>query len=433
MHKIGVVGPPVSIERILEVATEYEHELTFIPFPYKESTEAKKIVQEHHHQVDGWFFSGPVPFQMAKDALKENMSYDYAPYLGASLYRSIIKLFKDHHGQLLQGMSIDIIETEDIQESLDEIDIPVHDVYIKSFDLNYNTQDLVQFHLDLWKSGKISGALTCLNSVYLALLKEGVPVYPVIMTKIEIRQALNIIIEKVKSSYFKDTQIGVEIIEFDHYELIAEKAHSRVQLLQEELKIRKTLLEFCDKLDGSFLEIGSGRYQIFSSRGAIEREIDTLQLTVQQLTLDTGVSVDVGIGFGETASSAEMNAYTALRLSKEKGDHRYTIVQEDGMMTESIGLDEELNYSYRSNDKEFLEKLQEANISLKTYNKIEVLIQRMGWETFTAADLASHLTMTKRNAQRIIANLTKLGVVEYEGEEIHSTRGRPSKIYRIKK
>ncbi|MDM5333111.1 hypothetical protein QUF56_07725 [Ureibacillus composti] len=431
MHRIGVIGPPASIERILEVANEFEHEIKFIPFPYQESKEAKDIVKKHHHQVDGWFFSGPIPYQVALTVENENMNYAYAPNTGAGLYRAIIQLSQDH-GQILQGFSIDIIETEDLQESLEELDIPVSDLYIKSFDINFNSQELIQFHLDLWKEGKSKGALTCLRSVYHALVKEGMPVYPIAITKMEIRQALHILIEKVRSSYFKDTQIGVEIIEFDQYELQNEKINTRVQLLQEELKIRKTLLEFCEKLDGSFLETGNGRYQIFSSRGAIEREIDMLQLTVQQLTLDTGIPVAVGIGFGETASAAEMNAYTAVRHSKEKPNRGFIIVQEDGVMIESMGQGEELTYSFRSQDKEMIEKLHEANISIKTYNKIETLIQRMSWETFSAADLATHLSMTKRNAQRIIASLCKLDLAEYQGEESQSTRGRPSKIYRLK-
>lgn len=431
MHKIGVVGPPASIDRILEVANEDQHEITFISFPYQESREAKKIVQEHHHEVDGWFFSGPVPYYFAQKVLNSDTDYAYSPSTGASLYRTLLQLFHDY-GQIVQGISIDMIETENLQESVDELKIPVRNLYIKSFNSNNSSQQLIQFHVELWKAGKIKGALTCLNSVYHALVKEGVPVYMISITKMEIRQALNIIIEKVKSSYFKDTQIGVEIFEFDQYELLTDKTHSRVQLLQEELKIRKTLLDFCEKLDGSFLETGNGRYQIFSTRGAIEREMDMLQLTIQQLTLHTGIPVAVGIGFGETASSAEMNAYAAVRHSKEKSAPGYIIVQEDGMMIESIGLGEELSYSFRSQDKEMIAKLQKGKISIKMYNKIETLIQRMGWETFTAADLATQLSMTKRNAQRIIANLCKSDLAEYAGEEAQSTRGRPSKLYRLK-
>ncbi|MEW9674334.1 hypothetical protein [Ammoniphilus sp. 3BR4] len=432
MHRIGVVGPPESIDRILEVANEFEHEIKFISFPYEESREAKTIVEEHHHEVNGWFFSGPIPYNMAKKVLGPNADYVYSPNTGSSLYRCLLQLFH-HHEQALQGISIDMIETEDVHESLNELEIPIRDLYVKLFDEEYNPLELVQFHLQLWKDGKTKGALTSLSSVYHALKKEGVPVFRIFITKMEIRQALKIIIEKVKSSYFKDTQIGVEIIEFTQYEQIAEKVQTRVQLQQLELRIKQTLLHLCEKLDGSFMEIGDGRYQIFSSRGAIEREIEVLQSSVQQLILDAGVPVAVGIGFGETASSAEMNAYKAVQYSKEKANHGISIVQEDGTIIESVGQDEELAYAYRSHDKVLLEKLHQANISIKTYSKIEALIHRMGWEGFTTADLASHLSMTKRNAQRIVASLCEFGLAEIDGEESHSTRGRPSKIYRLKK
>lgn len=432
MHRIGVIGPPESIERILDVANEYEHEIKFIPFPYQESREAKNIVTEHQHQVNGWFFSGPVPYIMAKDVLGSNANYVYSPNTGSSLYRCLLQMMHDHQKHTLDEISIDMIETENIHESLNEMGISIGKLYIKSFDEEYNSQELVQYHVQLWKEGKTKVALTCLNSVYHALINEGVPAYRILITKMEIRQALEIIIEKVKGSYFKDTQIGVEIIEFDQYDQIAEKAQTRVQLQQLELKIKQTLLHLCEKLDGSFMEIGDGRYQIFSSRGAIIREIDILYSTVRQLTLDTEVPVAVGIGFGETAASAEMNAYKAVQYSKEKSDHGISIIQEDGTIIESIGQDEELTFAYRSHDKSLLEKLNQANLSIKTYSKIEALIHRMGWEGFTTADLASHLSMTKRNAQRIVASLCEFGLAEYEGEESQS-RGRPSKIYRLLK
>lgn len=432
MYRIGVIGPPQSIDRILEVANEFEHEIEFISFPYDESREAKNLVKEHNNQVNGWFFSGPIPYMMAKNELGSNADFVYSPNTGSSLYKCLLQL-THHQGQTLQGISIDMIHTEDVQESLNELEIPIRDIFIKTFDEEYETQELFEFHLQLWKAGKTKGALTCLNSVSSALKKEGVPVYRVNITKMEIRQALKIIIEKVKSSYFKDTQIGVEIIEFERYEQIAEKVQTRVQLQQLELKIKQTLLHLCEKLDGSFMEIGTGRYQIFSSRGAIEREIDVLQATVRQLNLDTGVPVVVGIGYGETASSAEMNAYKAIQHSKEKPDHGISIVQEDGMIIESVGKDEELAYAYRTHDTELLDRLHQANISVKTYNKIEALVHRMGWEGFTTADLASQLSMTKRNAQRIVASLCEFGLAEYKGEESHAARGRASKIYKLKK
>ena len=127
-----------------------------------------------------------------------------------------------------------------------------------------------------------------------------------------------------------------------------------------------------------------------------------------------------------------MNAHRALRQSKEKEEKKITIIQEDGTMIESVGQVEELTYSYRTDDKDFLEKLSKGNISVKTYKKIEALIQKMYRNGFTTKDLAIQLQMSERYAQKIIADLCKVNLAEYIGEESPHTRGRPIKIYKLK-
>lgn len=93
--------------------------------------------------------------------------------------------------------------------------------------------------ISLWKEGKTQGAFTTLFSVEQALREAGIPVYRVLMTKMEIRQAMKIVIEKAKSSYFKHTQIGVEIIELEQFDKIPERAKTRFHLQHLELKIRR--------------------------------------------------------------------------------------------------------------------------------------------------------------------------------------------------
>lgn len=437
MYKIGVVGPLPSIKRILDVVKDFKHEIEFIPFSYEDAREVIEIVKNNHNQVNGWFFSGPTPFVIAKQILDSNANCVYCPPTGASLYKGFIQM-SFHQNQFSSKVSIDMVQAEDVsdvrlRESLIELEIPIENMYVKTFDEHYVHQEIVQFHLQLWKEGKIQGVLTCLQSVYLALKKEKVPVYRISMTKMEIRQAMKVVIEKAKSSYFKDSQIGVEIIEINQFDQIADKVQTRYHLQHLDLKIKQTLLLFCEKLDGSLMENGNGRYQIFSSRRAIEREIETLRNTVEQLALEVDSTVAVGIGFGDTAFSAEINARRAIQHSKQKADHSIVVVQDDGLIVESIGQEEQLAYTYRSNDKELLEKLHKSNVNIKTYKKIEALIHRMGWDGFTTSDLALHLSMTVRYAQRIMNSLYENGLAEYKGEELHSTRGRPHKIYSLKR
>ncbi|HZG17903.1 MAG TPA: hypothetical protein VE710_23270 [Candidatus Bathyarchaeia archaeon] len=431
MHRIGVVGPLPSINRILEVSNEFEHEIDFYPFSYEDPREVKEIVKSQGSKVNGWFFSGPIPFMMAKQVFGADASYIYCPTTGASLYKCLLQLINDQK-QPLEAISIDMIRSENVQESLIELGIPIPNHYVKDFGEEYDLRELQQFHLQLWKEGKTQGALTCLYGVQKALEQEGMPVYRIQMTKMEIRQTMKILIEKVRSSYFKDTQIGVEIIEVDQFDQIAQKSTVRYYLKHMELRMKQALLLLCEKIDGSLMENGNGRYQIFSTRGAIEREYEMLYHTVQQLSLEIEAPVSVGIGFGETAFSAEMHARKAIQHANESAEGGIVVVEDDGMLIESPGQKEELAYHFRSDDKELLDHLNKANISVKTYKRIEALVARMGWDGFTTSDLAVHLSMTIRNAQRIMGRLCDVDLAEMKGEELHSTRGRPSKIYRLK-
>jgi len=433
MYKIGVVGPPPSVERILEVAGEFEHEIEFVPIPYEDAKSVSGIVAERNWEFNGWFFSGPIPYTIAKNVLSPEANIVYCPPTGANLYRCFIRMSIDH-GEVVKSVSVDMIDSVQkyLHESLHELDIPLEDHHVLTYDENYDAQKITQYHLDLWKAGKTQGAFTTLSSVERALKAEGIPVYRVLMTKMEIKQVMEIVIEKAKSSYFKDTQIGVEIIELEEMDKIAERSKTRFHLQHLELKIRQTLLLLCEKLDGSLLANGNGRYQIFSTRGAIQREIEMLRHTVRQLSLDADVPVAVGVGFGETAFSAENNARKAIQHAKERPEFGIVIVQDDGVILESVGEADQLSYSYRSNDKELLEKLNKANVSIKTYNKIEALVQRMGWSAFTTTDIAEYLSMTVRNAQRIMGSLCEYDLAELIGEEQQGVRGRPKKMYTLK-
>lgn len=56
----------------------------------------------------------------------------------------------------------------------------------------------------------------------------------------------------------------------------------------------------------------------------------------------------------------------------------------------------------------------------------------MNWQEFTIKDLAAHLYWDESNARRILASLCEVDLVEYTGKDAQISRGRPSKIYRLK-
>ncbi|MFJ7364707.1 hypothetical protein ACIQWQ_11485 [Peribacillus frigoritolerans] len=432
MYKIGLVGLKTSTEQILALAEEYKHELEFISLPYVRTEEVENIVKEHDSHVHAWLFSGPLPYEIAKKTLVTDKIMVHVPATESGFYKSFLEMIYEQ-GKIIEHLSIDTMSSNNIsEEALSQLNIKTQNIYTKVFDeLDVDTNELFHFHLNLWNKGKTEGALSCFPSVCEALREKGIPAYRMSISKMEVRQTLRILSEKVKASYFKDTQIGVEIIEVEYFNKVAEEMKTPYHLQYLELRLKEMLIQLGEKINGSFSEKGNGRYMIFSSRGAIEREIITLEDTIEKLAFEADTTVAVGIGFGETAYSAEINAFRAIQHSKEMKKREIVIIQDDGKIIESPGKKKELQYDTRTLNKPLIEKLKNGNISVKTYKKISALVQRMGWSDFTTKDLATHLEMTERNVRRIVADMCEVDLAQCVGEEANATRGRPSKIYQL--
>ncbi|SFC70160.1 hypothetical protein [Bacillus sp. UNCCL81] len=433
MYRIGLVGPEWSIERILSFSKEYEHEMKFFPFAYEEPVETKDILKKHDQDVDVWLFSGQLPYNIAKKILHSSEKLLYIPHTEATVYKSLLNIMY-HTSKLIRQLSVDMpMYSNLLEDALEQLSNPFDQLYIKRFEgEEINLEEILQFHLELWEANKTEGVLTNFPTIFQELKKREVPVEWISTSRVDIRQTLKLLTEKVKGLYFKDSQIGVELIEVENFEEIIKKSKSPYHLQHIELRIKNVLLTLCEQLNGSLIEKGYGKYLIYSSRGAIEREIKLLENTVEQLSLESDSKVSVGIGFGETVFSAEKHAIESIQQSKETNNRKIIIVQENGEIIESVGREEEFTYAYRTDDQELLQKLKLGNISVKTFHKIQNLIKRMGWSDFTTKNLAEQLNMTERNARRIVADLCEVELLECIGEESLSFRGRPSKIYRFK-
>lgn len=431
-HRIGIIGPTRSVERILTIAQNFEHNIEFVPFPFEDESDIIHILQKNQADTKGWLFTGSVTYFIAKDYLSTEDNIAYCEPTGAGFYINLLQMAINNNA--LPRFSVDMFESlMDIERFIQETGIKWQDVHIRYYKTQYDPEEIIQFHLRLWQEGKIDGAITALRSVFHALKTHGVPVYQFTLTEQEIYQSLKIIIEKVKASYFKNTQVGLVLVEIGQYDEIIEKAKTPYVLQALELKLKELLLPLCEKLDGYLLDKGTGVYEIFSTRGAVESEINMLQNTVQQLfaVVDCNVPVIAGIGYGATLFAAERNAYCAIRNARGKKSNDIIIVQDNGVIVEAVNEEKQISYSYYSNDKELIEKLHQAAVGIKIYQKIVATIRRMGWDTFTAIKLARQLSVTEQNIRRIMTGLCAAGLAMQVGEEIVATRGRPGKLYRL--
>lgn len=433
MPKVGVVGPISSVNRILSVTEQMNLNIEFVPFNYVETHESIDIVKKNMHNMDGWLFSGPAPKMLTQHLLADHPVVGNCFQVGASLYRGFIQM-SHKMNTLNMRLSTDVTISDEINSALEELDIAsdisIDDIYIKFYDHNFSYSEIIDFHYELFKAGKVDGVITSLQSVYQALKDLNVPVFRNTPTKMEIRLAVQIIEEKIHTSYFKNTQIGIAVIDVDLFNQVKNMSKSQYQMQVLELEVKRILLQLNEKLSGYIIEKGNGTYEILSSRGAVEKDLSIFENIIHQIELITDAPILIGIGFGQTFYAAEVNAYRARNHAKSTALGNI-VIQDDNTLIENVGSEKVLHYEIATHDSELLKKLNTAGVSVKIYQKLISVIKRMSWDVFTVTQLSEELGVTDRNVSRIVAGLLRAELVLLAGEEAPAVRGRPRKIYRL--
>lgn len=425
-HKIGVIAPGWSIERIINTTKAFENEAEFIPYRFTRLEEVPQIIQRHDSQVNGWLLSGPLPYQMAKWFLKTEDKIAYCRITEAGLLRELLQAAY-HQKLILERTSLDFIaEGADVNTMLENIGIPLKEVYIKQYTVPVDENEILRFHLDLLQKSKTECAVTTIPYVYDELTKAGIPVYGIHGSDMEISMAVELVMEKLRSSYFKNAQLGFQIVEVSHYERVIENAKSPYRLQMLELRTKQSLLDYSQDANGYLVDKGYGRYEIFSSRGNIEHNINKLAEALEEIFLELNVPAIAGIGFGETVYLAQVNANKSLQHARVKGG--IVAIQGNNEMLELPDI-VPLSYSIDTKDKDLIEKLHKAKVGIRSYNRLKASVKRAGLSEFSTSMLATQMGVSDRHIRRMLSGLSEAGLVEYVGEETSGVSGRPGKIY----
>lgn len=433
MFKVGVVGPERSVEKIIYFVKKIKTDLTFIELPYNLVHETSDILEKHHQEVDFWLFSGNMPYTIAQQS--EHFSSERMQFVNItvnSFYRGILELSHEI-GKLAKNVSIDtlnileldyLLEIDELKEFLDEL-------YVKRFSPKTAIDEIIEHHLGLWQQKKIDIVITAYPTVEQKLKEKGIPVYWVGPMQQEIFHTLQLFNEKVRTFYYKETQTTALIVQVKNFEYVksANAEGYGIHFLQ--LNLKKTVLQICEKIDGYFIDEGNGRFVLFSSRGIVERNINTIYEMINRLEVETEQPAIVGIGHATTVYYAESFAKRALQHVLEKDIKGIIIMGDDGTITEHSQNSPQITYASRVEDMEIIEKLQTTSISPKMFSKIEAKLNELKIESFSAKTLAKELDMSDRNAQRILSELLSAGLVEYCGMENRNTRGRSAKLYKL--
>lgn len=428
--KIAVVGPKDSVDLIEEVAAEYRDRINTLSCIYSDASEVPAIISGHDDEVDMWVFSGKVPYRYAVEAHNSSKPKLFVSHTGTSIYRVLLQLLRERTS--ISSMSFDTFSRNEIIETFTDAEIPLPRIFVNDYSGIVSASELTQFHLDLWKDGKTKAAVTCFYATYLELKRQGVKAFRIWPTRNNIRSILNLAVSKADALISKAGQIAIQHIAIDGFDDFSRGAVSSYAVLKVELQLHEILLNFAERVKGAIVMQGNGRFTIYSTRGAMEeitlgfRHMPITEEVRNRLT----ISVSGGLGFGDTAYSANENAMIASGLACRKGEGKWMVVLDDKTVIGPLDSELQIKYSIRSGPDDTLSLAKQLNVSGTTLNRLISVFSKIDGEILGAETLARHLSMTERNARRLLHTLTDHGMAVENGEEYRGA-GRPRKMYRI--
>jgi len=425
--RIGVVGPKDSIELIRSVGKEYDGELTIVEKVY-ESYEELESLKGFYQDLDTLLFSGQTPYFWVKTRENPDIPMVYIPRNGTCLYRALFDLYRDKVD--VSALSFDTISKSHIEETYNELKLPLSEVNTIDYDRYLPYDEIIDYHVKLWKSKKTKAAVTCLQKPYEDLSRMGLLTYRIYPTRSIIRQALEKALLCGESARLKETQMALILVRAeDINDMLHERSNYQVQRLM--LDLQQVLLDYSEQNQASVVKTGDTEFMLVTTRGSLEESTSLFSGSplLKSIRANSPLRVTVGIGFGRTARMAESNARTALSLSARDGGNCCFLITDEGRV---LGpLRPEVSPCSGDFDMDLEELAKKLNMNILNLRKIKSALRHINKTGITPQELGAAMNLSERSARRILAQMEKKGAAEIMGNKALFDKGRPRLIYKV--
>ena len=424
---LGLLGPSDSIQVVQNYLGKY-NDITCIPIECLTEEDLNNRVLPRKNELNMWLCTGPITYDIVQQWAGLTDPIFYIPINGSAIYSLLLQLSHEHHMKV-DEISYDAISYDELEQVLRETSIQATIQYVESKTIEL--QELIDFHYHCYEQGYTKAAITG-HPIQEQLQKLGVPTYRIFPTEISIDSAVYEIRKIYEMLHFKRAQIAVQIIEYDvAFAGLQNTAFTTDKLYKLELEFMEKLRTYTKKIQGSILTIGPGRYMIFSTRGFLQDITHNFTHVAEIDSLKGGKIEEetCGIGIGHSAYEAEINSWNALLQSREWGKGSWTVCFDDKKITGPLGKEEQLTYSYISDEIQTIK--EKTSLSVTTLHKLKSIINKRLNEEMSANELAQYMQITPRSARRILNELEVDGLAHIVAEESPRKTGRPRKVYRL--
>ncbi|MEV0229368.1 hypothetical protein [Nonomuraea sp. NPDC050786] len=395
---IGVVGPHDLVDDVAAVCEE-QPGVSTLRLDYDHESQAPAIVEAHASAVEGWLFTGIVPYMLSRDAEALTRPAAFVDYSGATLLSALVRL--QHEGQDVTRLSIDTLSAADVNATFAEAGLPTAELRTLPYRPEMTSKKAVAFH----RKGPAHAVITCLSSVHEAL-RDELHVLRLVPSVHSVRVALRQLMLTAEGQAQEDAQIALGLIEVANEE---------------------GLLREATALGGTLAAVRGGTHLLVTTRGPLHDATGGFTgLPMLGRLAAQNDAVRVGFGLGRSAAEAESLARRALARARRIGEVAavLSLRADTDIVLESVT-------SAPAGAQNLSVIARRVGLSVSTLEKLLEARAAAGEEPLTTREIADRLGVQQRTARRMLHRLELAGLAERTGYLTSGSSGRPLTLYRL--
>ena len=395
---IGVIGPGDLVDDVAAICEE-QPAVTALRFDYDHESRAPGLVEAHGSEVDGWLFTGIVPYQLARDSEHLTRPAAFVDYSGDTLLSALVRL--QHDGHDITRLSIDTLPAADVTNAFRAAGLPTDGVRTLPYRPSLTSSALVAFH----RRNPAQLAITCLSSVH-EELRDELTVLRLVPSTHSIRLALRQLLQAAEGQVTEDAQIALGLVEVADDEGLLREAAA---------------------LGGTVAAYRAGVYLLVTTRGPLYEVTGGFTGLPMLARLATSQPVvHIGLGMGRSAAEAENLARRALARARRTGDVAAVL-----SLRADTDIVLESGPQSRVAEPGLAVLSRRVGLSVATLEKLTAVSDAGGGEPLTTRQIAERLGVQQRTARRMLNRLERAGLAERTGNQSTGSSGRPLTLYSL--
>ena len=295
---------------------------------YRNEQEAGDKVLRLGAGIDAWLFASQVPYAYARRAGVLRGPATCVPLSGSAFYAALLRASRDG-GYDLSRLSVDTITRPEVEDAFADLGAPSSNVHVRDDPANAAT--LAAFHERLWRRRQTAAAVTCLESVAQRLRALEIPVLVVQPTRSAIESALRTATLLGAQRRLEDAQLAIAVVEVPTLREAARRPGARQSGEELRLTVHRMLVQEAQRIKATVSAAGEYCFLITATRGSLAAATDGFRVPpfAERARSELGITVEVGVGLGQTAQDAEGHARAALARSHAgPGARRFALDRE---------------------------------------------------------------------------------------------------------